>query len=122
MSHRITETSPSSCERGPSNIHPEAEQLGTPQGTPGSLSSSLVRTLSRTAVYARYSTELQRETSIDDQVDACKRALVRLGHSVEDLRVFKDEAISGKKSATAKRAGYQDLLRAIKGGELDVIV
>jgi site-specific DNA recombinase len=48
--------------------------------------------------------------------------LVRLGHSVEDLRVFKDEAISGKKSATAKRAGYQDLLRAIKGGELDVIV
>ena len=122
MSHRKTETSPSSCERSTSNLPLEAERLGSQQGIPGSLSSGPGKKLSRTAVYARYSTELQRETSIDDQVDACKRALVRLGHSVEDLRVFKDEAISGKKSATAKRAGYQDLLRAIKGGELDVIV
>lgn len=78
--------------------------------------------LSRTAAYARYSSDLQRETSIDDQIDACKKAIVRQGVSGEELRVFKDEAISGKKSATASRTGYQELLRAIKNGELDLLV
>ena len=38
------------------------------------------------------------------------------------MRIFKDEAISGKKSATASRTGYQDLLSAIKNDEIDVLV
>jgi len=76
----------------------------------------------RIAGYARTSTDLQRESSLDDQLEACRRTL--LGHSlpVNGIRIFKDEAISGKKSATASRAAYQELRRAIRNGEIDVLV
>ena len=47
----------------------------------------------RAAVYARYSSDLQSEASIDDQIRLCKERAVRDSMTVAE--VFADYAISG---------------------------
>lgn len=47
------------------------------------------------AIYARYSSRLQRETSIDDQVRVCREFAAQYGFEVADEHVFADSAISG---------------------------
>ena len=47
----------------------------------------------RVAIYARYSSDLQSETSIDDQVRLCRERAKRDGMTVAE--VFTDYAISG---------------------------
>jgi DNA invertase Pin-like site-specific DNA recombinase len=71
----------------------------------------------RAAIYARYSTDLQRKESIDDQFRACARLAAAQGFTV----VYKlyDEAISG---GTAGRPGYQSLLEAARRHEIEVVV
>ncbi len=76
----------------------------------------------RVCAYARTSTDLQRETSLDDQLEACRRSLQGRGLPAGAIRIFRDEAVSGKKSATASRGAYQALLRAIRNDEVDVLV
>jgi DNA invertase Pin-like site-specific DNA recombinase len=71
----------------------------------------------RAAIYARYSTDLQRQASIEDQYRICLRAIEREGWDVVDR--FKDKAVSGAKS---DRPGYQALLAAAKEKQFDVIV
>jgi site-specific DNA recombinase len=71
----------------------------------------------RAALYARYSTELQRKESIDDQLQACRRVAELQGFEV--VGSFTDAAISG---GTAERPGYQALLSAARAGTFDVIV
>ncbi len=71
----------------------------------------------RAAVYARYSSDLQREASIEDQYRECERAAARAGLTV--VARFEDKAVSG---GTADRAGYQALLSAARSGQYDVIV
>lgn len=60
-------------------------------------------------IYARFSSDMQREESIDAQVRACREYAAAKGLHVTD--VYADEAISGKGSKTASRARYQKLLR-----------
>lgn len=55
----------------------------------------------RAAIYARYSGDRQRETSIDDQVRNCTRFAER--ERLQTLHVFEDKAISG---STRARPGY----------------
>lgn len=74
------------------------------------------------AIYARYSTDDQRPTSIEDQVRNCREKAEALGFTVEDSRVFADMAISGGEKGSAKRAGFKTLLDAIEAGEVDVLV
>jgi site-specific DNA recombinase len=71
----------------------------------------------RAAIYARYSTENQREESIDDPIRACERVATAQGFTV--VRRFADRSIS---AGTAERAGYQSLLQAARGKLFDVII
>ncbi len=47
------------------------------------------------AIYARYSSELQRPTSIEDQVRLCREAAPRFECVVTDGLVYTDAEISG---------------------------
>lgn len=71
----------------------------------------------KAAVYARYSTDQQREASIADQLRVCERLAERHGFTVAAR--FQDAAISG---GTASRPGYQSLLAAARRREFQVIV
>ena len=71
----------------------------------------------RAAIYARYSTELQREASIEDQVHVCRRLME--GRGWTEHAVYSDMAISG---ANHQRPGYQQLLRDLRLGEICVVV
>lgn len=71
----------------------------------------------RAALYARFSTDLQSEASIDDQLRQCERTAQAAGFTVSHR--FEDRGISG---GTADRPGYQALLAAARHGDLEVIV
>ena len=71
------------------------------------------------ALYARYSSSLQRPTSIDDQVSLCRQHAQRHGFNVADEQVFTDVELSG---ATSQRPGYQQLLEAARRGEFEAII
>lgn len=71
----------------------------------------------KAAIYARYSTDKQSESSIADQVRVCERLAERHGFKV--IAQFSDAAISG---GTIERPGYQRLLAAARRHEFDVIV
>ena len=65
----------------------------------------------RAEIYARYSSDLQREASIEDQVRLCREGVVQMGGEVAG--VFSDAAISG--SHLQNRPGIQSLLDAARG-------
>ncbi|MGZ9112069.1 MAG: recombinase family protein [Rhodoplanes sp.] len=71
----------------------------------------------RAVIYARYSTENQREASIDDQLEVCRRLITREGWTL--LRAYTDAAISG---ASRVRPGLQQLRCDAERGAFDVIV
>ncbi|HVS08810.1 MAG TPA: recombinase family protein [Planctomycetota bacterium] len=71
----------------------------------------------RAAIYARYSSDLQREASIEDQVRVCRRRIEREGWS--RAQVYSDHASSG---ASHLRPGYQKLLEDARDGRFDVVV
>jgi site-specific DNA recombinase len=66
----------------------------------------------RCAIYARYSSDLQRDTSIQDQVRNCERHAEKNGWSVVPKATFSDAGISGTSMQT--RAGLQALLAEVK--------
>lgn len=74
----------------------------------------------RAAVYARFSSHMQTEESIDAQVRACREYATQRNISI--IKVYKDEAISGKGSKTYARRQYQALLKACDKGLYDVIL
>src|SRR5215468_5724548 len=69
----------------------------------------------RAAIYARYSSERQREESIEDQLRQCKAFI--LGKGWTFVGSFEDRAMSG---ASAFRPGYQALREASRSGKFDV--
>ncbi len=72
----------------------------------------------RAAIYARYSSDLQRPASIDDQVRRCREEIARQGW--QEVAGHSDAEISG--TVTQKRPGYQRLLTAARAREFDVVV
>lgn len=70
----------------------------------------------RAVIYARYSTERQRVSSIDDQLRQGRRVAESLQLSV--VGTFEDRGIS---AGTAQRPGYQSMLEAARRGEFDII-
>ena len=71
----------------------------------------------RAAIYARYSTDNQREASIADQVRLCRLHAERQGWQV--AAVHADQALSG---ATMLRPGVQALLEAARQHRFDVVL
>lgn len=76
----------------------------------------------RAAIYARYSTDGQKETSIDDQIRACQEAAKRRGLNISQVRVFSDDAITGAAKGTQKREQWHALRDAIRAGEIDILL
>jgi DNA invertase Pin-like site-specific DNA recombinase len=70
----------------------------------------------RAVIYARYSTDLQSASSIDDQVRLCRERLQRDGHEL--VKVYSDRAVSG---ATLIRPGIQLLLQDASHGGFDLV-
>lgn len=73
--------------------------------------------MTRVAIYARYSSDRQREASIEDQVRLCEERAAR-----EDWKVtqhYTDHAISG---ASLMGPGIQGLMQDAQAGRFDVVV
>lgn len=71
----------------------------------------------RAAIYARYSSENQREASIEDQIRQSRAFIDRQSWSIE--RTYQDAAISG---ATMLRPGCQQMLQDAQQERFDVVV
>ena len=72
----------------------------------------------RAVIYARYSSDLQRDASIEDQVRVCEERLRSGGHTL--VQVYQDRAISG--GSIHNREGIQRLLDAVKLGGVDLVI
>ncbi|HWL48008.1 MAG TPA: recombinase family protein, partial [Sphingomonadaceae bacterium] len=72
-------------------------------------------TMTRAAIYARYSSDRQSETSAEDQARLCRARADKEGWNVVD--VFADLALSG---ATRNRPGLNALLDRL--GDLDLVL
>lgn len=64
----------------------------------------------RTAAYARFSSDLQRETSLEDQIRSCREYAARQSWTWQDAHLYTDAGISG--ASIDGRAGLQALLTA----------
>ncbi len=74
------------------------------------------------AIYARYSCEQQRDTSIEDQLTRCRDVASRYGLTASDIKVYADSALSGLSKHTQLRDGYQKLLFDLKAGVIAVLI
>jgi site-specific DNA recombinase len=73
--------------------------------------------MTRAAIYARYSSDNQRDASIEDQIRLCLEHLQHQGWSLAGT--FTDRAVSG---ASHLRPEYQRLLEQARAGMFDVVV
>lgn len=71
----------------------------------------------RAATYSRYSSDRQRESSIQDQQRNCERRIAAEGWTL--ISHFCDNALSG---SSAERPGYQAMLRAAEAGEFAALL
>jgi site-specific DNA recombinase len=72
----------------------------------------------RAAIYARFSTDLQNERSIEDQVSLCRTYAER--NKLAVVEVYADRAQSG--SSTVNRFGWQKLMRDADTYAFDVVI
>ena len=71
----------------------------------------------RAAIYARYSSALQSNASIEDQVRVCKQRIEKEGWTLTEI--YSDHAISG---ASVLRPGYQKMREDARNGAFDILV
>lgn len=71
----------------------------------------------RTALYARYSSDLQSDSSIEDQVRLCSEKAASEGWEI--VNCFSDAGISG---ASLMRPGIQSLIAAAMNSEIDIVL
>lgn len=64
----------------------------------------------RTACYARFSSDLQRETSLEDQIRSCREYADRFDWTWQHEQVYRDAAVSG--ASIEGRPGLEALLTA----------
>jgi site-specific DNA recombinase len=68
-------------------------------------------------IYARFSSELQRDQSIEDQIEVCRREIERQGWTV--AKVYADRALSG---ASRFRPQYQQMMADAELKQFDILV
>jgi site-specific DNA recombinase len=68
----------------------------------------------RYAIYARYSSEMQNEISLEDQEAVCRQLIAEKGGVV--VGVYKDGAKNGW---SLDREGFQEMRSAAERGKLD---
>ena len=73
--------------------------------------------MTRAVIYARYSSDNQRDASIEDQVRQCRARIEQ--EQWQFGEVYSDHAISG---ATTLRPGYQKMLEDARAGCFEVLV
>jgi DNA invertase Pin-like site-specific DNA recombinase len=73
--------------------------------------------MSAAAIYARYSSDLQREASIEDQIRICRERAAKEGWSI--YNEYSDHGISG---ASLMRPGIQKLLQDAVQGRFRIVV
>jgi site-specific DNA recombinase len=71
----------------------------------------------KVAIYARYSSDNQRDASIADQFRVCRDFAQRQGWQI--AREYSDHAVSG---ATLLRPGFQGLMREALRNEFDIVL
>ncbi len=71
----------------------------------------------KVAIYARYSSENQREASIADQFRICREFAQRQGWQI--VKEYSDHAVSG---ATLLRSGFQAMMASALRKEVDVVL
>ena len=71
----------------------------------------------RAVIYARYSSDNQREASIEDQLEICRRYVTRQGWT--PTRTYEDRALSG---SSDQRPAYQQMLADAEAAQFDVVV
>jgi site-specific DNA recombinase len=70
------------------------------------------------AIYARFSSDLQRDRSIDDQIALCQDYAARQGYKI--VATFSDRAITG--ASLLMRPGIQAMLQAARAGDFDFVI
>jgi len=73
--------------------------------------------MTKVAVYARYSSDKQREASIEDQFRLCEERAAREDWKV--TRTYSDQAMSG---ASLMRPGVLELMQDARDGKFDIIL
>ena len=73
----------------------------------------------RAVIYARYSSDKQKEASIEQQVKECSDYIARKGYSL--IRVYSDSAKSASHDVE-KRSDFLKLIEDAEYGEFDVVV
>ena len=73
----------------------------------------------RAAIYARCSSESQRQESIEDQIFTCRRLAREKSFTVLDDHIYSDYAQSG---ASKDRIGLNELIAASAGKPFDVVL
>ena len=71
----------------------------------------------RAVIYARFSTDMQRDASIEDQIRSCEDFATQQGMQV--VETYSDRAVSG---ASLMRSGMQKLMRDGRAGAFDVVL
>ena len=71
----------------------------------------------RVAIYARYSSDNQRDASITDQMRVCRAFAERQGWTI--AQEYSDHAVSG---ATLLRSGFQALMHDALNRRFDVVL
>ena len=70
------------------------------------------------AIYARYSSDLQNDRSIEDQIEVC-RNFIRQKSIEGGIKLFEDRALSGTDTA---RPSLQRLLQSVEHGLVTIII
>src|SRR5262245_16284600 len=73
--------------------------------------------MTRAVIYARYSSDNQRDASIEDQIRQCRARIEQEQWQLE--AVYSDHAISG---ATTLRPGYQKMLEDARASRFEILV
>lgn len=73
----------------------------------------------RVAAYARYSSDKQSESSIEDQLRRFRELLAREGRTLDERLTLTDYAISG---ASTNRPGFDALMAMVRRREIDVLL